>query len=83
MPLAFRRPAQPGEIDAMIGLFKKARQSAPSFEAAIKIPLIAVLTSPHFLYLVEAKPFQLKSAVCFAGLAEFMVRSLSQRQIAG
>ena len=55
MPRAFRRPVKPGEVEAMIGLFRKARKSAPSFEEAIKIPLIAVLTSPHFLYLVEGQ----------------------------
>ena len=40
----------------MVGLFRKVRKSAPTFEAAIKTPLIAVLTSPHFLYMVEEQP---------------------------
>lgn len=53
MRRAFRRPLQDGELDAKVALFKRVRPGKPSFEEAIKVPLIAVLASPHFLYLVE------------------------------
>jgi hypothetical protein len=34
-------------------LYEKLRAEKPSFVEAIKVPLAAVLASPHFLYLVE------------------------------
>lgn len=53
MPRAYRRPVEMAEIDSKLGLFKKVRAEKPSFTEAIKVPLAAVLASPHFLYLVE------------------------------
>jgi mono/diheme cytochrome c family protein len=53
MPRAYRRPVTAAEIDAKLELFAAIRDQKPSFEEAIKVPLTAVLTSPHFLFLVE------------------------------
>ncbi len=53
MARAYRRPLQPGEADAKIALYEKLRPQKPSFVEAIKPPLAAILSSPHFLYLVE------------------------------
>jgi hypothetical protein len=53
MPRAYRRPVQPAEVEAKVALFTKARAEKPSFIEAIKVPLAAILASPHFLYLVE------------------------------
>ncbi|QJE98506.1 DUF1592 domain-containing protein [Luteolibacter luteus] len=53
MPRAYRRPVDAAEIDAKLELYKKLRAEKPSFAEAIKVPLAAVLASPHFLYLVE------------------------------
>jgi hypothetical protein len=53
MPLAFRRPVTDEEVDARLALFIAARDDTDSFIDAIKIPLAAVLASPHFLYIVE------------------------------
>ncbi|HEY8506456.1 MAG TPA: DUF1592 domain-containing protein [Gemmataceae bacterium] len=53
MTRAFRRPVRPEELERMLALFAKVRPQKPSFEEAVKVPLAAVLTSPHFLYLVE------------------------------
>ncbi len=55
MTRAFRRPVEPAEVDAKLGLFTANRQGKSLVEA-IKLPLIGVMTSPHFLYLVEKKP---------------------------
>jgi hypothetical protein len=52
MRRAYRRPVEPAEVDAKLALFTAARKDAPFLEA-IKLPLIGVLTSPHFLFLVE------------------------------
>jgi hypothetical protein len=53
MRRAFRRPLREGEVDSKLALFRKVRPECASFEEAIKTPLIAVLSSPHFLYLAE------------------------------
>jgi Protein of unknown function (DUF1592)/Protein of unknown function (DUF1588)/Protein of unknown function (DUF1587)/Protein of unknown function (DUF1595)/Protein of unknown function (DUF1585)/Planctomycete cytochrome C len=52
MTRAFRRPVEPAEVDAKLALFT-ANREGKSLVEAIKLPLIGVLTSPHFLYLVE------------------------------
>ncbi len=53
MPKAWRRPVSDDELQAMVDLFAQRRAETDSFQEAIKIPLLAVLSSPHFLYLVE------------------------------
>ncbi len=57
MTKAFRRPVAASEIDSKLALFRAAR-AEKSFVEAIRVPLIAVLTSPHFLYLVETPAAQ-------------------------
>lgn len=52
MSRAFRRPVEVAEVEEKYELFQANRQGKSLVEA-IKLPLIAVLTSPHFLYLVE------------------------------
>lgn len=52
MARAFRRPVEPAEIDSKLALFTAARKEK-SFSESIKVPLVATLASPHFLYLVE------------------------------
>jgi hypothetical protein len=53
---AFRRPVEDSEVDRLLTVFDRARQRGDSFEAALKLPLKAVLISPHFLFLVEPEP---------------------------
>ena len=53
MTRAYRRPVQPAEVESKLALYTKLRPEKPSFVEAIKVPLAAVLASPHFLYLVE------------------------------
>lgn len=54
MNRAYRRPPSKQEIEDKLRLFTKVRKEAPSFIGAIKVPLTAILVSPHFLYLAEA-----------------------------
>lgn len=56
MRRAWRRPISAAEIDRKLALFDRTRSSSANFEEAIKLPLIAVLSSPHFLYLLEPEP---------------------------
>lgn len=52
---AYRRPVEKEEIDRFVAAFVAARPGKASFEEAIKVPLIAVLCSPDFLYLSEPR----------------------------
>lgn len=52
---AYRRPVTTAEIDEKLKLFDLVRADSPSFEQAIKTPLIGAMASPHFLYLAEPK----------------------------
>ena len=52
MRSAYRRPVAAAEINARLKLYTAARKEK-SFLEAIKLPLVAVLASPHFLYLAE------------------------------
>ena len=56
MRRAYRRPLRDGEVDSKLELFRRVRPDYASFEEAMKTPLVAVLCSPHFLYLAEPAP---------------------------
>lgn len=53
MRRAYRRPVTQEEVNDKLMLFTAARKETPSFITALKVPLTAVLISPHFLYLAE------------------------------
>lgn len=50
---AYRRPLREGEVESKLAMFRRVRAQHESLEEALKIPLTAILCSPHFLYLVE------------------------------
>lgn len=53
---AYRRPVEPTELDSLLTLFDRAFDRGDSFEIAIRLPLRAILISPHFLFLAEPEP---------------------------
>lgn len=53
MRKAFRRPVTDAEVNKKLALFDRVRSDKPNFVEAIKVPLSAVLASPHFLYIAE------------------------------
>jgi hypothetical protein len=53
---AFRRPVTLAEVDALVKLHQSARAAGDRFEQAIKLPMMAVLVSPHFLFRIELDP---------------------------
>lgn len=53
---AYRRPAQKQEVDRLLKLYQAMRKKGDTYEAAVQTCLQAVLTSPHFLFRVEAPP---------------------------
>ena len=50
---AYRRPVDLHEVDRLIEIFERAENNGKTYEKAIKITLLKVLTSPHFLYRIE------------------------------
>ncbi len=50
---AFRRPADPQDVERLAGLFERERRKGASFEAALKAAYKAVLISPRFLFRIE------------------------------
>ncbi len=47
---AFRRPADTGEVGALLRLYRDAREAGDDYESAVKLALTATLVSPNFLY---------------------------------
>lgn len=47
---AWRRPVTDAEADALLAHYRANRTGGASFDAAVKAPLLVILTSPHFLY---------------------------------
>ncbi|MEN9362000.1 MAG: hypothetical protein RL095_3535 [Verrucomicrobiota bacterium] len=69
MPRAWRRSVSPGEIEAMLKIWKDAYAAKPDFRAAVKDALLCVLTSPQFLYLIEDSPSPAKEDLSGTELA--------------
>ena len=62
MNKAFRRPVTVEDVDAYHGLWKSLRPDCASFEQSIRETLAGVLSSPHFLYLVEPPALRAEAA---------------------
>ena len=84
MSRAYRRPVRAEEVEAKLALFEKVRADKPSFFEAMKVPLAAVLASPHFLYLVEpeaAQPRKLSGHELAARLSYFLWSSMPDDEL--
>ncbi|MEM9354408.1 MAG: DUF1592 domain-containing protein [Planctomycetota bacterium] len=53
LPLAFRRPAEPNEVQRLVDLTGRMHDGGASFDEAVSAGVQAVLVSPHFLFRVE------------------------------
>jgi hypothetical protein len=53
---AFRRPTRSEEVQRLMRLYEIAVAQGDPFEKAIRLPMKAVLVSPHFLYRIEDDP---------------------------
>lgn len=53
---AFRRPADSGEVAALLRLYRDARDEGDDYESAVKLAITATLVSPNFLYRSIANP---------------------------
>ena len=55
MPKVWRRPIEDAELAPKLAMFETALADKGDFLEAIKVPLIATLISPHFLFLAEPR----------------------------
>ena len=53
---AYRRPVKPAEVQRLMKLYDLATSKGEPFHQAIKLPLKAVMVSPHFLFRIEDDP---------------------------
>jgi len=53
---AYRRPVTPGDVEAPLSFYKRARQSGGNFDDGIRVGVARVLSSPYFLYRIEQDP---------------------------
>jgi hypothetical protein len=53
---AFRRPVTTNEVERLLTMFDRAQKRGDRFAPSIRLPLKAVLISPHFLFLAEPEP---------------------------
>src|SRR5262249_51529767 len=53
---AYRRPVKPDEVTRLMKLFDIATKQGEVFHNALKLPMKAVLVSPHYLYRIEEDP---------------------------
>ena len=84
MARAYRRPVRSEEVEAKLALYEKLRAEKPTFVEAIKVPLAAVLASPHFLYLVEpeaAQPRKLNAYELATRLSYFLWSSMPDDEL--
>ncbi len=54
-PRAFRRPVSHNEIDRIVQLGSEQLQQGRTFREALRQPLLAILTSPKFLYQLNSR----------------------------
>ncbi|HEY6454361.1 MAG TPA: DUF1592 domain-containing protein [Steroidobacteraceae bacterium] len=62
--IAYRRPVTDADIAPPLRFFQEGRQGA-SFDAGIENALVAILSSPKFLYRVERVPHNLQPGMSF------------------
>jgi hypothetical protein len=54
--LAYRRPADPSEIERSMKMFDRAFDRGDGYTPALRLALKSVLISPNFLFMVEPEP---------------------------
>ncbi|MCE9603719.1 MAG: DUF1592 domain-containing protein [Planctomycetia bacterium] len=84
MPRAWRRPIRPEEVEPIVKLIQQELDAGMRYEDAVRAGLIAVLTSPKFLYLVEPadeKPRNLTDYEIASRLSYFLWSSMPDRTL--
>lgn len=81
LPLAFRRPIQPAEVETYLKLFKQSVASGRSFESSLRVSLKAILCSPDFLFLNEPGSSQISQHALAARLSYFLWSSMPDEEL--
>ncbi len=79
-PLAFRRPAKPGEIEAFVKLAKPALEDGRDFLDALRLPLRALLSSSQFMF-HAGEPGELDDYALATRLSYFLWKSMPDQEL--
>ena len=79
--LAFRRPPTPSELERLVSLYDLAEKQGDSFESAVKLPLQAVLVSPHFLFRIERSSGRLSDHELASRLSYFLWSTMPDAEL--
>jgi len=77
---AFRRPVRDEDVSPYMELFSTERKKGESFESALRTAVVAILSSPSFLYLNEPRG-SLDDFALANRLAYFLTRSTPDRTL--
>lgn len=83
---AWRRPAEPADVERLLALYDQARKKGIGFEAALKRAYRAALVSPHFLFRIEheestGKPWKLNNYELASRLSYFLWASMPDEEL--
>ncbi len=83
---AFRRPAEPDEVDRLVTLYDQAAKRGEPFEGAVRVVLKAILVSPKFLFRVTrdrptAEPYAIGEFELAARLSYFLWSSMPDDEL--
>ncbi len=56
VPYAYRRPVQPGETESLLRIVQSELEAGSPYLEAMRVGLVALLSSPEFLFLNEEPP---------------------------
>ncbi len=79
-PLAFRRPPEAGELEALVRLAEPAIAEGRDFSEVIRVPLRAILSSPQFLFHVGT-PGELDDFALATRLSYFLWKSMPDEEL--
>ncbi|NIP94877.1 MAG: DUF1587 domain-containing protein, partial [Akkermansiaceae bacterium] len=86
-PLIYRRPVEAGEIYNLVNLVRfQVEKKKKEYREAMKMPLLAMLISPHFLYRSEkiqpgGKPYQVTEVDLASRLSYFLWSSTPDQEL--
>lgn len=80
LPLAFRRPAQEGEVEFFAGLAEPFVAEGYDFLEAARVPLRAILSAPEFLYHI-GEPGPLDDFALATRLSYFLWKSMPDTEL--
>jgi mono/diheme cytochrome c family protein len=81
---AWRRPVQPVELEQYLRSYRAEREAGEKLADAYRIAMLGVLTSRHFIYLVEGEPTpreRLTDAELASRLSYFLWSSMPDEQL--